>query len=98
MLVERLTFRMKWGKSGEGTKMLQDWWKAWDSDHVIAHRIYEPDAGPFWTVIHEIEFEDSEQRAKWHASFSSLPDADQWFEKWRTLVDSGSSELLTRVE
>ena len=95
MIVERMTFKEKPGRTAEAVKMLQDSWK-WPGLPMITHRIYRTISGKFDEIIQELEFEDFEARDKFWAD---VPWSPEFMEKWVALGDSGGSrEFLTLVE
>ncbi len=98
MIVERMTFVMKPGRSKEGMEIVQELRKLVDLQ--TTYRIYLSITGQFNVLTEEIEFEDFEQREKFWADLGSKPEFAQLLEKWSaTVADSGGGrEFLTLVE
>jgi len=94
MIVERMTYMAKPGRTAEAVKMCQDFWRP--GVPMITHRIYRTISGKFDEIFVEIEFEDFEARDRFYADLDHNPGHH---EKWIALSDSGSStEFLTLVE
>ena len=97
MIVERLTYHMKTGHVREALEMLKEARAKLENPDVM--RIYAPNIGPPSTIIvQEIEFEDMATRETAWKDWFAKPEATEFMEKWRSLVESTTIEIWGLVE
>ena len=91
MLVNRRTFKIKRGCSGEAVELV----KAEAKRHVAPHafRLYVPRFGPFDVLILEWEFESLEEHERFWAEWRA-PEAATFLEKWFTLTEAGETNEI----
>lgn len=97
MIVHRMTHHVKQGRIGEFLALM----KSNPSPVLIQalRRTYTPYKDPaISTVVHELEFEDSDELDKTWKAWWADPDTPAYMEKVNNLVESASNEYWTLEE
>ncbi len=101
MLIERLTFRAKFGQGDAVVAAFQDWRRRFGERFDAPMRILVDTTGPMFTVVVESEFRDlahlAESQAREEAAYAE-PAFQEWFAGWSQLTEAGTRELFRVVE
>jgi len=92
MIVHRITFKVKPGRTNEVVQMILDEWKRGGSN--VPHRVYVPVFGPQDQVCWEAEFADLAERKKFWDEWWSQPTNPEFMKKWVELVESGGTSEI----
>ncbi len=98
MILMRNVFQAKYGRGDDLVALMQGVQGLLAKHGGAQQRILTDLAGPFFTVIAEIEFESL---ADFERSFGEMfadPEFEQWFSRMPELVESGSREFFTIVD
>jgi hypothetical protein len=65
----------------------------------LTSRVLRSDVGPFYTVVHEIEFEDRAARAAFWDNWIATRSTPEFWQKWnQCLVSDGFNETWFVIE
>ncbi|GAB4325571.1 MAG: hypothetical protein Kow0010_08160 [Dehalococcoidia bacterium] len=99
MIVERLTFRAKYGHGDDLAALFREMSSvpAFREAGVAAARIYTDATGPMFTVSVEQEFDDWDAYARVRSAQQKAygsPEFQEWFRKMTEVTDQGERQLF----
>ena len=95
MIVERRTYKIKPFCEQATADFVKETQAVFGWPH--GQRLYMPISGPSNVIYHDYEFKDWQEREEFWAAFYALPEMPEWVEKWKTLIESGSSVEFLRL-
>lgn len=102
MIVERLTFRAKYGRGDDLVALFREMSSipAFRETGVVPARLYTDATGRMFTLAVEMEFSDWDAYARSRAAQESAygsPEFQDWFRRMTDAVDHGERQLLSLV-
>lgn len=93
-IVERFTWKVKWGHEDEFLELTKaERERFGESDDHGIYRLFTCNFGPMSTVIGDWVFENEEQQEKAWAEWWPQPGAQEWREKVDKLIESCTHEI-----
>ena len=94
MILVRNVFQAKYGRGDELVQLIKEAQPILAKYGMGRQRILTDLAGPFFTVVMEIEAEDLADYERSREAFAD-PEFGSWFERMTEFVESGSREFFT---
>jgi hypothetical protein len=101
MLIERMTFRAKYGKGDALLEVIRDFSRQFGDLVARPVRLATDRTGTMFTVTWDIEYDDTEDWVagdKKERALFGTPEFAAWFATMEPLVDSASRDLFETVE
>lgn len=96
MIVNRRTFRVKWGRVEEAVALMKAEGKRVGFPHAL--RLYTNYTGPFSTIAFEAEFENLEEYERWWAEYFASPEGAAFNGKFLALLEAGGTNEIWNLE
>lgn len=104
MIIERLTFHVKYGQGDALLGVIREFSKKFASELTGSNngfRVCTDQTGPMFTVVWDTEFRDIASWAEFEVRSQSIfarEDWQAWFAKMQPLVERGERQLLSVVD
>jgi len=95
MILERRTYIPKLGKVNELVDMIKEGHGI--LDYSPKFRVLTPQVGPFGVVVHEIEYQDWEEREKFNTDLLKSGKWQPFLERWNQIVKQGGGNEFWTV-
>ena len=98
MLVNRMTFNTKVGRTGELVELIKSGVDFGLPTPPRAWRVYWPNISPYDVVIAEVEFQSLEEHAVYWEKWRTSPQVGEFLDKMQQLTERGGTDEVWHVE